>query len=186
MTEQEAIEILTLSDNMQRRLPMLKDVYEVAVNALEEIQQYREIDKERGEVLKRLLNGEWVDTKDVEKYLNIDFSEGMKLFELNRTAEWNPPPLNGQKITTEFRLRNKELEEYQALGTVEELREAREKQVAKKINIVPSIEKEIKNGVYVLYKCPECGGFYYPSHNELLKTHKFRESCGQAIDCSDT
>lgn len=41
MTEQEAIEILTLSDDMKKELPNLKDVYEVAVNALEEIQKYR-------------------------------------------------------------------------------------------------------------------------------------------------
>lgn len=57
-------------------------------------------------VLKRLLNGEWVNTKDVEKYLNISFLEGMKLFDFSRKAEWNEPPLEGQKITTRFRLKS--------------------------------------------------------------------------------
>lgn len=80
-----------------------------------------------------------------------------------------------------------ELRVYRNLGTVKELREAREKQVPKKINIVPSREKEIKDGVYVFYQCPECGhkissGFYYPLHNKFLKRHEFCESCGQAID----
>lgn len=35
MTEQEAKEILTLNDEMQRKLPNLKGVYEIAVKALE-------------------------------------------------------------------------------------------------------------------------------------------------------
>lgn len=43
MTENEAIEILTLSENMKKRLPYLQEVYEVAVIALEEIQQYHSI-----------------------------------------------------------------------------------------------------------------------------------------------
>ncbi len=43
MTENEAKEILTLSDEMKKELPNLKKVYEVAVNALSEIQQYREL-----------------------------------------------------------------------------------------------------------------------------------------------
>lgn len=43
MTENEAIEILTLSDNMKKKLPNLQEVYGVAVNALKELQQYRSI-----------------------------------------------------------------------------------------------------------------------------------------------
>ena len=35
MTEQEAIEMLTLNDEMQKKLPNLKEAYEVAVKALE-------------------------------------------------------------------------------------------------------------------------------------------------------
>ena len=59
-------------------------------------------------VMKRLLDGEWVETQEVEAALGIDFSEGMKLFDFGRTAEWNPAPLNGQKITTMFRLKRGE------------------------------------------------------------------------------
>lgn len=43
MTENEAIEILTLSNDMKKKLPNLQEVYEVAVKALQEIQQYRSI-----------------------------------------------------------------------------------------------------------------------------------------------
>lgn len=57
------------------------------------------------ETYKKLFGGEWVDTEEVQKALNIDFSTGFKLFDFSRKAEWNPAPLNGQKITTEFRIK---------------------------------------------------------------------------------
>lgn len=56
--------------------------------------------------LKNLVNGEWVDCEIVQEALGIDFSTGFKMFDFSRTAEWNPAPLNGQKITTKFRLKN--------------------------------------------------------------------------------
>lgn len=56
--------------------------------------------------LKSLVNGEWVDCKLVQEAMGIDFATGLKLFDFSRTAEWNPAPLNGQKITTKFRLKN--------------------------------------------------------------------------------
>ena len=57
------------------------------------------------EALKQLLFGEWVDTDLIQSALNIDFSSGMAVFDFSRTAEWNPPPLNGQKIITKFKLK---------------------------------------------------------------------------------
>lgn len=57
------------------------------------------------EVLKKFINGEWVDTDIIQTILGIDFSTGLKMFDFSRTAEWNPAPLNGQKITTKFRLK---------------------------------------------------------------------------------
>ena len=55
--------------------------------------------------LKSLVNGEWVDCKLVEEALDIDFATGLKMFDFSRTAEWNPAPLNGQKIITKFKLK---------------------------------------------------------------------------------
>lgn len=43
MTENEAIEILTLSDDMKKILPTLREVYEVVVKGLQELQQYRNL-----------------------------------------------------------------------------------------------------------------------------------------------
>lgn len=57
--------------------------------------------------LRKLLNGNWVDTDDVCAALNIDFAQGMKMFDFGRTAAWNPAPKNGQKICTKFRLSEK-------------------------------------------------------------------------------
>lgn len=43
MTEQEAKEILTLDDDMKKKVPHLREAYDAAVNAIEELQQYRAI-----------------------------------------------------------------------------------------------------------------------------------------------
>lgn len=50
-------------------------------------------------------NGEWCDTQDICRLLNITFAEGFRKFEFSRTVEWNKSPLNGQKITTKFRIK---------------------------------------------------------------------------------
>lgn len=55
--------------------------------------------------LDKFLEGEWEDTDVVCRALHISFSQGMEMFEFSRTVEWNPAPLNGQKITTKFKLR---------------------------------------------------------------------------------
>lgn len=71
-----------------------------------EVEKYNELWHDN-DVLKRLINGEWVDTEDVQKALGIDFSTGMRMFEFSRTAKWNPAPLNGQYIETKFRLKRR-------------------------------------------------------------------------------
>ena len=65
------------------------------------------------ETLKRLLDGEWVETEAVEKALGISFVDGLRRFDFSRTAEWwsiagktdEERARNGQKITTCFRLK---------------------------------------------------------------------------------
>lgn len=46
---------------------------------------------------------EWIESEIVEKHFNMTFSECIKEFGFKRQAEWNKPPLNGQKITMYFR-----------------------------------------------------------------------------------
>lgn len=63
---------------------------------------------EQGEILKRLINGEWVDSCDVESALGLTFAECVKRFEMNRIATWNPYPLNGQRVDVQFRIKREE------------------------------------------------------------------------------
>lgn len=60
-------------------------------------------------ILTAFNNGEWCDTRDICRLLNITFEEGLRKFEFSRTAEWNKAPLNGQKITTQFRIKREEV-----------------------------------------------------------------------------
>ena len=63
-------------------------------------------DSEKILILKDFIYGEWVDCDKVQEALSIDFATGLKMFDFSRTAEWNPYPLNGQKITIKFRLKS--------------------------------------------------------------------------------
>lgn len=108
LNEERACYFLTIANTGDKSLDV---AYEKVSKALDKAikivkQTAEQFDMEREKVINELLKGEWVNTEDMEKYLNIGFSEGMKMFEFSRTAEWNPEPLNGQKITTEFRLKN--------------------------------------------------------------------------------
>lgn len=60
-----------------------------------------------------------------------------------------------------------ELEQYRALGTVEELKEAREKQVAKKPNIVGEF--------FRLAECSDC-------HTVIQFKQEYCHKCGNKVD----
>lgn len=75
----------------------------------------------------------------------------------------------------------KEIEQYRAISTVEECREARERQRAKKPNIWGDSYDDEGNMIYDMYNCPNCGKSYEVDYHE----YKFCPECGQAIDRSD-
>lgn len=56
-------------------------------------------------ILTAFNKGEWCDAKDICRILNITFNEGLHKFKLSRIAEWNKYPLEGQKITTQFKIK---------------------------------------------------------------------------------
>lgn len=56
-------------------------------------------------ILNAFNNGEWCDSQEICKLLGITFEEGLRRFEFSRTVQWNPSPLEGQKITTQFRIK---------------------------------------------------------------------------------
>lgn len=65
-----------------------------------------------------------------------------------------------------------EIQQYRALGTVEELKEARERQIAKKV--IPTPEHD-----YYTFKCPVCD-----KHYDWCLRSRYCE-CGQKIDWSE-
>ena len=75
-----------------------------------DIAEYNRV-KKNYEALKKLLEGHWVDTEDVQDALDITFAEGMRMFEFGRMAKWNKSPLNGQQVITKFRLCDKTIEQ---------------------------------------------------------------------------
>ena len=83
----------------------------VSIHAYRRVQHdYDELTK-KYETLKKLLQGQWVDTQAVQEALDIDFAEGMRMFDFGRTVKWNKAPLNGQKVITKFRLCEKTVEQ---------------------------------------------------------------------------
>lgn len=157
------IEVLD-DDSLPKESTDLMIAEHMALQALLNEDNHKLLDMERGKVLERLLAGEWIDTGDIEKYFNIDFTTGWKLFEFSRTAEWNPAPLNGQKITTKFRLKrtksvdvdsvivelNKEKDKYSEMleRTEDEVEKRKYRALAGSyINAVSIVEKYVSKGV---------------------------------------
>ena len=70
-----------------------------------------------------------------------------------------------------------EIQQYRAIGTVEECREAAEKQIPK----TPDYEGDgYADGhmVYDTWICPNCGEYYEVDHDD----YRYCPNCGQALD----
>ena len=65
----------------------------------------------------------------------------------------------------------KEIQQYREIGSVEECREAVEKQKAKK--------PEVIDQDFDYYKCPVCGEYIWATDN--INDHKYCLNCGQAV-----
>lgn len=70
----------------------------------------------------------------------------------------------------------KEIQQYRKIGTVEECREAVEKQEPKK--------PEVSDSDFDYYKCPVCGA--YISATDCVQDHNYCLNCGQAIDWEES
>ena len=73
-----------------------------------------------------------------------------------------------------------EIEQYRALGTVEELKEAIEKQIPKKPNLEGDGYCPEGNLVYDTWFCPNCDKDYEIDYDD----YDYCPNCGQAIDKS--
>lgn len=77
-----------------------------------------------------------------------------------------------------------ELEQYRTIGTVEECREARERQRAKK----PNKREDKYTDLIQHYSCPVCGRYFGQAgvHSVILFDKPKYCTCGNAIDWGDT
>lgn len=71
-----------------------------------------------------------------------------------------------------------ELQQYRAIGTVEECRAARERQIPEKPNIWGDGYDNEGNMIYDMYDCPNCG----KSYEIDCQDYNHCPECGQAID----
>ncbi len=76
-----------------------------------------------------------------------------------------------------------EIQQYHEIGTVEECREARERQIAKK----PDKRSDKYTDLVHHYWCPVCGRYFGQAgiHNAILFDKPKYCACGQAIDWSE-
>lgn len=70
-----------------------------------------------------------------------------------------------------------EIQQYRAIGTVEECREARERQESKTPNIWGDGCDSDGNIIYDMYDCPNCGKSYEIDYHD----YKHCPECGQAL-----
>lgn len=126
--------------------------------------------------------------KGIEKYKVIGTVEEIK--EIFKIISEGQDDVDESGISTGLLHTLLEYAEYAKIGTVEECREARERQMAKKPLIKLKNKTKIQTGDYVYIKCPCCGEnifscFYYMPWNDSQKSHKHCQNCGQAIDFSE-
>lgn len=140
-----------------------KCAYSMAMAALEEIQQYREIEREIKE----------------QYHSNVDIKILMRYF--------IETIFKGEKHEGFYILTNedaKEWDEYQLIGTVEECREARERQIPKKPN---KMEYKPLFDFGWWYACPSCdcavGANEYDG--EFTQQDDYCATCGQKLDWSE-
>lgn len=150
MTEQEAKLILNVRVSRFDHANDVNEALEVAISALEEIQQYREFKKifeeHMSDIAINVLSdqtefGKWLDRiiwttkkcdeiyRELEKYRELGTVEEIKDKLEQLQIDEAIISLPSDCVVCKEK---KELEKYKALGTVEELREAMEKQKAKR------------------------------------------------------
>jgi len=173
MPEQEAIEIIKGINEVRGNLPEDGNDVEIALmmakDALEEIQQYRAL-------------GTVEEIKKIISFLSLDGETGLidDANLLNQYRMLGTVEELNYKIS-HYTMYEKLVEKYREIGTPEELREAREKQVPKK----PYIQSEGHGeNEYDCYECPNCDSFL--GHVSDCKDEHYRydycPNCGQAID----
>ena len=145
MTENEAIEELKYDCNeLGKAIPCdtswgksFENAYAMAINALEEVQKYRKIEKDLKERYHANVDIPLLMHHFIETVFEGEMHEGFCLLTNEDAKVW---------------------EEYKAIGTPEECRVAVEKQTAKKVKSISQI-KDGDSYVGLIGRCP-CSAFF--------------------------
>lgn len=165
MTENEAIKELKEDFNeLGKAIPCdtgwgiaINEAYSMAIQALEEIQWYRAY----------------------REIFESHFSkEALEL--LSDKEEFGKWLERGKWIAKRCDELNRELEQYSAIGTIEEFKDLKEKSVAKKI----IAKKKTKSYLGTDYYCPTCNKRQLTAYM-LSKGDDYCKDCGQKIDWSE-
>lgn len=163
MTENEAIEELKYDCNeLGKAIPCdtswgksFENAYAMAINALEEVQKYRKIEKDLKERYHANVDIPLLMHHFIETVFEGEKHEGFCLLTNEDAKVW---------------------EEYKAIGTPEEFRVAVEKQTAKKVKSISQI-KDGDSYVGLIGRCPCCG--------DILEEDTVYCDCGQRLDWGD-
>ena len=163
MTEQEAIE--KIKDLSDRGYPTLRTAKEIAIKALEEVQQYREMNRKLREVY-----------GNCDGLIEIAVDGLCKYYQTKDTRR----PYESILLTDEDALAWRA---YKEIGTVEECREAVEKQKPKKPEIYTDTVQTM-NGSFQrdVFECPVCGDYVCNVEDEIPR---YCQSCGQKLEESE-
>lgn len=163
MTENEAIEELKYDCNeLGKAIPCdtswgksFENAYAMEINALEEVQKYRKIEKDLKERYHANVDIPLLMHHFIETVFEGEKHEGFCLLTNEDAKVW---------------------EEYKAIGTPEECRAAVEKQTAKKVKSISQI-KDGDSYVGLIGRCPCCG--------DILEEDTVYCDCGQKLDWGD-
>ncbi len=163
MTENEAIEELKYDCNeLGKAIPCdtswgksFENAYAMAINALEEVQKYRKIEKDLKERYHANVDIPLLMHHFIETVFEGEKHEGFCLLTNEDAKVW---------------------EEYKAIGTPEECRTAVEKQTAKKVKSISQV-KDGDSYVGLIGRCPCCG--------DILEEDTVYCDCGQKLDWGD-
>ncbi len=170
MTENEAIarirDHFEVHHHDNRPHPLLDEAVDMAIKALEEVQQYRQIG-----TVSTCRNAVGICKAMIEHGINPDNITECIKFEYNIVQR-------GYDLKKLIEMIEEHKQQFQ-IGTVEECREAVEKQKAKK----PDYEGDgYSDGqlVYDTWICPSCGQYYEVDYDD----YDYCPECGQHIDKS--
>lgn len=128
------------------------NAYAMAINALEEVQKYRKIEKDLKERYHANVDIPLLMHHFIETVFEGEKHEGFCLLTNEDAKVW---------------------EEYKAIGTPEECRTAVEKQTAKKVKSISQV-KDGDSYVGLIGRCPCCG--------DILEEDTVYCDCGQRLD----